>query len=62
LLLLLYYTKKEKKRVTGKKKALQQKAKGLQISRLPRQDEFRNFCMSHKTEKVYQKLEEMINA
>ena len=27
---------------------------------LPGQDEFRNFCMSEETEKVYQELEEMI--
>jgi len=44
-----------------KKKALQQKAKGLEIVRLPRQDEFRNFCISDETEKVYQKLEEVIS-
>jgi len=28
--------------------------------RLPRQDEFRNFFMSDETEKVYQKLEEIV--
>jgi len=28
--------------------------------RLPRQDDFRNFCMSDETEKVYQELEEVI--
>jgi hypothetical protein len=27
---------------------------------LPRQDEFRNFCMSDETEKVYQRLEAII--
>jgi len=42
------------------KKALQLKAKGLEIVRLPRQDEFRNFCLSDETEKVYHKLEEAI--
>ena len=36
-------------------------AKGLEIVKLPRQDDFRNFCMSDETEKVYQKLEEVIN-
>jgi hypothetical protein len=45
------------------KKALQQNAKGLIFIykwwRLV--DEFRNFCMSDETEKVYQKLEEVIN-
>ncbi len=29
--------------------------------RLPRQDEFRNFCISDETEKVYRKLEEVIS-
>jgi len=32
------------------------------MSWLPRQDEFRNFCMSEETEKVYHKLEEVVNA
>ena len=27
--------------------------------RLPRQDEFRNFCISDETEKVYRKLEKV---
>jgi len=35
LLLLLYYTKKEKKRVTGKKKALQQMSKDLELASSP---------------------------
>jgi len=43
------------------KKALQQNAKGLEIVKLPRQDDFRNFCMNNDTEKVYQKLEEIIS-
>ena len=43
------------------KKALQQKAKGLEIVRLPRQNDYRTFCMSDETEKVYRKLEEVIN-
>jgi hypothetical protein len=30
------------------------------MSWLPRQDEFRNFCISEETERVYQKLEEAI--
>ena len=30
------------------------------ISRLPKQNDFRTFCMSEETEKVYQKLEEVI--
>ena len=28
---------------------------------LPRQDDFRNFCMSEETEKIYLKLEEIIS-
>jgi len=36
------------------------KAKGLGISKLPRQNDFRTFCMSDETEKVYHKLEEAI--
>jgi hypothetical protein len=43
------------------KKALQLKAKGLENVRLPRQDDYRTFCMSDVTEKVYQELEEIIN-
>jgi len=42
-------------------KALQRNAKGLEMSWLPRQDEFRNFCMMDETEKVYRKLEEIIS-
>ena len=30
--------------------------------RLPRQDDYRTFCMGDETEKVYYKLEEVINA
>jgi len=44
----------------ARKKALQQNAKGLGISKLPQQNDFRTFCMSNETEKVYQKLEEAI--
>jgi len=36
-------------------------AKGLEMSWLPQQNDFRTFCMSDETEKVYQKLEEIIN-
>ena len=42
------------------KKAFQQNAKGLEIVRLLRQNDFRTFCMSDETKKVYQKLEEVI--
>jgi len=36
--------------------------KGLEIVRLPQQNDFRTFCMSEETEKVYKKLEEMISS
>jgi len=36
-------------------------AKGLVIVWLPGQNDFRNFFLSNETEKVYQKLEEMIS-
>ncbi len=36
-------------------------AKGLVIVWLPRQDDFRNFCLGDETEKVYRKLEEVIS-
>jgi hypothetical protein len=47
--------------VIGEKKikALQQNAKGLEMSWLPQQNDFRNFCISDETEKVYQKLEKV---
>ena len=34
--------------------------KGLEINKLPRQDDFRNFCISDETEKVYRKIEEAV--
>jgi hypothetical protein len=43
------------------KKPLSLIAKGLVIFWLPGQGGFRNFCISDKTENVYQKLEEIIN-
>ena len=43
-----------------KEKSPSANAKGLDISKLPRQDDFRNFCMSEETEKVYQELEKII--
>jgi len=30
------------------------------IVKLPGQDDFHNFCMSEESEKIYQKLEEVI--
>ena len=44
-----------------KKKRPSVNVKGLSIVWLPRQDDFRNFCMSDETGKLYQKLEETIN-
>jgi hypothetical protein len=44
-----------------KQKALLQNTKGLGMVRLPRQDDYRTFCMSDETEKVYRKLEEAIS-
>jgi len=35
-------------------------AKGLVIVWLPRQNDYRTFCMSDEAEKVYQKLEEVV--
>ena len=40
-----------------KKKSPSADAKGLVIVWLSRQDDFRNFCFSDETEKVYQGLE-----
>jgi hypothetical protein len=44
-----------------KNKSPSAKAKELRISKLPRQDDYRTFCMSNETEKVYRELEEIIN-
>jgi hypothetical protein len=44
-----------------KNKSPSANAKGLEIVKLPRQDDFRNFCLSDETEKVYQRLEEVIS-
>ena len=43
-----------------KQKSPSANAKGLEISKLPQQNDFRTFCMSEETEKVYRKLEEAI--
>jgi hypothetical protein len=43
-----------------KQKSPSASAKGLGISKLPRQNDYRTFCMSDETEKVYHKLEEII--
>jgi len=44
-----------------KNKALQLNTKGLEMVRLPRQDDFRNFFMREETEKIFFKLEKIIN-
>jgi len=36
-------------------------AKGLEIDELPKQDDFRNFCLNDEIKEVYRKLEEMIS-
>jgi len=36
------------------------KAKELEMSWLPRQDDFRNFCMGDETDNICHKLEEVI--
>jgi len=43
-----------------RKKALQQKAKGLVIVWLPQQNDFRTFCMSDETKNIYNKSKEVI--
>jgi len=43
------------------KKSPSANAKGLEIVWLPRQNDYRTFCMSNEAERVYQKLEEIIN-
>ena len=40
-------------KILKKEKTLQQNAKGLEISWLPEQDVFRNYCMRDEIEKVY---------
>jgi len=35
--------------------------KGLEIDKLPQQNDFRTFCMSEETEKVYLELEEAMS-
>jgi len=42
------------------KKPFSKRPKGWKLSSSPRQDEFRNFCMSDEREKVYHKLEEVM--
>ncbi len=54
LLKILLFLKNNSKN----KKTLQQNAKGLEMSWLPRQDDYRTFCMSDETEKVCRELEE----
>jgi hypothetical protein len=45
------------------KKPFSKRLKGCKVlAPQARQNDFRNFCISDDTEKVYQKLEEIINA
>jgi len=59
--LIFLYWDKTYKEPTKKEKSPSANAKGLEIDKLPQQNDFRTFCMSDETEKVYQKLEEIIN-
>jgi len=36
-------------------------AKGLEIDKLPGQDDYKTFCMNEEAGKVYRKLEEVTN-
>jgi len=64
LLFIIYYTASYKSfffwKIFTKRKSPSANAKGLEIDELPRQNEFRNFCMSEETEKIYRKLEEVV--
>jgi hypothetical protein len=42
------------------KKPFSKMPKGWKKSRLPRQNDFRTFCMSKKAVKIYHKLEEVV--
>ena len=35
--------------------------KGLKLSGIPQQNNFRTFCINDETERMYQKLEELIS-
>ena len=64
--ILIYLYDKLSKNPSFLKKFKQKKshsliAKGLEMSWLPRQNDYRTFCMSDQTENVYQKLEEIIS-
>jgi hypothetical protein len=51
----------KKRKVTVKKIKPFSKCQRAGISKFPRQDDFRNFCISDDTEEVYQELVEAIN-
>jgi len=42
-------------------KSPQQNVKGPEIVWLPQQNNFRTFCINDETERMYQKLEELIS-
>jgi len=58
-LLILQYYKKLKNPFFSNKKPSDTLAKGLVIVWLPRQNDYRTFCMNEEAEKVYHKLEEL---
>ena len=45
-----------------KQKSPSTKAKGLGMVRLPGQNDYRTFCLSEETEKVYRELEEVMSS
>jgi len=57
---VLIVSKKLAKKSHRRIKSPSVNAKGLGMFRLPQQNDFRTFCMSDETEKVYHKLEEVI--
>ena len=54
-----HFIYKNKFLIFQNKKALKLSAKGLGMVRLPRQNDYRTFCMNEEAEKVYHKLEEL---
>ena len=66
ILSIALYTTKLLKILLFYKKILKEKSPSAKYQRagncqLPRQNDFRTFCMSDETEKVYQKLKEIIS-
>ena len=57
----LVYDTEKKKQQKRKQESPSAWCWRAEIGRLPQQNDFRTFCMSEETEKVYQKLEEIIS-